>query len=134
MAETSPLDNVDRDHLIHPPDAIAKFIKRMNKRQFFGIDQRRTARYLVAETVLVRPVDLEFCPVGPPFLVVLRDLSKKGLGLVHTAPIVTRYLAAALKTADESDGDYLTIVGEVIRCRQINESMYDIGCRFLTRL
>jgi hypothetical protein len=50
---------------------------------YTGSERRGEFRHHLVEPVQVYPADETFSPVGPPTVMVIRDISARGLGLVY---------------------------------------------------
>ena len=78
---------------------------------------------------LVQPVDEKFNAIGDCFTVVTRDISPKGIGLVHSRRLDQKLLALQMRLADEE----VNVVVEVLWCRPFGPFEY-IGGRFVAKL
>jgi hypothetical protein len=68
-----------------PSPALAAFVKRQVSQgaPYTGSERRAEFRQLLVKPVLVYPADETFSPVGPSQVMVIRDISSRGLGLVY---------------------------------------------------
>jgi hypothetical protein len=85
-----------------PPKELFDFAKRQvfNTKSRQGGERRVCERDAIAVPVVVQPVDKRLMPVGGAFHVVTRDLSPKGVGLVHLVPIPGESLALHMVLAN----------------------------------
>jgi hypothetical protein len=79
--------------------------------------------------VLAQPVDEEFNAIGDPFAIVTRDISSKGVGVVHLRPIAHRFLALQMRLGDED----VNLVAEISWCRPLGPFYY-AGGSFVSKL
>ncbi len=90
-----------------------------------GAERRNERRRLLAIPVLVTPLDTRLHPVGPAVQMVLRDVSPKGLGLLHTASVNSAYLSV------HSAGSDRQVLVRRLRSRPVGE-YFDIGGEIVT--
>jgi len=83
----------------------------------------------MAISVLVQPVDEESNAVGAPFTAMTRDLSPKGIGLVHTAPIEHKLLALRMSLG----GEEVDLVAAVLWCRTLGPYYY-VGANIVSEV
>jgi PilZ domain len=133
LVHDNPLKQLDRDRLLHPPDRIASFVRRVAGRTYSGPERRARERHRVPLPVIAVPVSEDCEPMGEPFRTFTRDVSTGGVGLLHTRPLTATHLALEIGTRDGS-GTALQVLVRVLRCRRINDHLYDIGGEFVTRL
>ncbi len=96
----------------------------------YSDDERRSEkRYLMAMPVLVQPVDEQSNAVGVPFAAMSRDISPKGVGLVHTEPIEHAMLALRMSLA----GEDVKLITAVRWCRTVSPFYY-VGAEFVSKL
>jgi len=95
----------------------------LNKRRSERVDQS-----LVAPATKLGP---GFIPIGEPFQVMVANLSREGVGLVHNAPIDTEQIA--LEFSPESQSPIQVIV-RIVRQRELTPPYYELGGEFLARL
>ncbi|HUG90747.1 MAG TPA: PilZ domain-containing protein [Planctomycetaceae bacterium] len=133
LVHENPLKQLDRDRLLHPPDRIAAFVRRVAGRSYGGSERRSRERHRLPLPVIAVPVTEDCEPVDEAFRTFTRDLSTSGVGLLHTRPVNAGYLAVEIGTRD-GDGRGMQVLVRVLRCRRINDHLYDIGGQFITRL
>lgn len=116
---------------LKPPAELVSFVERQirDARSYVGLERRSERRYLMAVPLWVQPVDGQFKAIGPPFAAVTRDISPKGIGLVHTQPIDPQLLALRMSLADEE----VILAAEVVWCRPLGPFYY-IGGEFFAKL
>jgi len=117
--------------LRQPPAELVSFVERhiRDAQPYAGKERRSEGRYLMVLPVTAQPVDEQYVAIGAPFAVVTRDISPKGIGLVHTEPIDRTLLALQMSLADEE----VNLVAEVQWCRAFGPFYY-IGARFVRKL
>jgi len=130
----SPFSNLARERLIHPPDAIAAFVRRLGARPFHGVEKRARPRFAVALPMIVMPVDDKLQKAGEPFRTLTRDISTEGIGFVHTRAIRSPLVAIELEIPGSPDKTKMQMLVEILRCQAIHESLFDVGGRFVLRL
>ena len=94
-------------------------------------DRRRSPR---KTHFLVTPaINLSFTltPEGMPYSLVVTDISREGVGLVHDAPIVSSHIGLILPI---EDGEPIQVFARVVRVRNLNGELYQIGAEFVARL
>lgn len=133
LVHDNPLKLLDRDRLLHPPDRIVAFVRRVAARSYRGPERRVRERHRVPLPVIAVPVTEDCEPVGEPFRTFTRDVSTGGVGLLHTRPVTSSHLALEIGLRDGS-GAPLQVLVRVLRCRRINDHLFDIGGEFVTRL
>jgi hypothetical protein len=83
----------------------------------------------MAIPVLVQPVDGQSNAVGVPFAAMTRDISPRGVGLVHMEPIEHGLLALKMSLADEE----VNLVADVEWCKALGPFYY-VGTKFVSKL
>ncbi len=113
-----------------PPEALAAFIQQMiGEGQMFA-NRRSTARHQLVVPVTAVPVDVGFFPIGEPFTAITRDISTKGLSLIHTRAVRCERLVVELPNRS---GAAIQLVLQVARCRALGR-FYEIAGPFTMRL
>lgn len=133
LVHDNPLAVLDRDRLLHPPDRIASFVRRVAGRSYRGPERRVRERHRVPLPVIAVPVTEDCEPLEGAFRTFTRDVSTGGVGLLHTRPVTATHLALEIGLRDGS-GAALQVLVRVLRCRRINDHLFDIGGEFVTRL
>ena len=96
-----------------------------------GIDERRdSTRRHFGIKVCVIPLDSGSHPCGDAFLVMARDISTSGLGLMYPAPIESPLLALQIPIGS---GGTVQVIGRVTRCTRSGNG-FNIGVRLLKRM
>lgn len=115
---------------LEPPAALVSFVKRQirDAHSFEGDDRRADERHLMLVPVLVQPVDEQFRSVAEPFAVASRDISRNGIGLVHSEPIRHPLVALRMSLADED----VDAVARVVWCKALGPYYY-IGCELVAK-
>jgi hypothetical protein len=160
MPFDSPFKNLDRHRLVHPPEAIASFIRKLTVRKYGGEEKRGKPRYHVTIPLIVQPLDEVLKRVGEPFLALTRD--RVVAGLLTSPDRATRLLwpvSGRLRTEplpataglNESAGDLrsspvprsgdrdttmlkMQVLIEIRRCFPIHGALYELGGKFVMRL
>jgi hypothetical protein len=136
MATTFPTPETlfDRnvDDLLHPPEAIAKFVERMirNAQYYSGPERREERRYALAIPMSAVPLDATYQRAGDLFVAVSRDISTRSAALFHSRRVYTPHLAVELTAPG---GEKLRVVLKVLRCRPVG-MFYQIAGPFVSRL
>ena len=112
---------VDGNRLPQPADGVQDVA-----RQY---EQGGMARRSVAIAVTALALNADMHPVGEPFRMMTRDISKSGIGLLHDKEISAPYLAIQLPGLKNG---LVQIVAKVVRCHPMG-SVYDVGAQFIGR-
>jgi hypothetical protein len=111
-----------------PPDLAHEFLQIQHGAAPNGTVERRCEeRTPLAERAIAVPLDSHFNPVGDPFKLLLRDLSRKGIRMVHTQQVEGSHLA--LMWRNQKMQRVVALV-RVIRCQQ-QGNLFDIGSLFI---
>jgi hypothetical protein len=118
--------------LVHPAEEIADFVYRLAERltQYRGVERRSEHRYRVAIPLLAMPLDDELKSAGREFAAVTRDISSRGIAMLHLRPVESPFLAVELT---DPDGHKLEAAIEVLRCRKVDH-FYEIAGKFVTKM
>lgn len=93
------------------------------------VERRRDARYPFPFLVTLLPLGPHgLAPVGPEVVVAGKQLSERGLGFYHPAPLPYRRVLA---TVNAETGARLRCVMDVSWCRFTRVGWYESGGRFL---
>ena len=120
----------DRKKLLHPPEAIAIFVKKAVGEMKADRERRGTPRYPLVAPAIGLPMDQRLRPVDDAFAAMTRDISKSGLCLVHTRAVRAELLAVELS---DLQGETMQLVMRLLRCRPTNR-FYEIAGAFLVRM
>lgn len=95
------------------------------------LEKRRSER--VSQSLVVPGVRLceSFVPVGDAFPIMVANLSREGVGLVHDERIETEYLALEFSPTSQSP---IQVIVRVVRQREITPPYFELGGEFLARL
>jgi hypothetical protein len=109
---------------------ISKIIKQLTLEEGAFAERRREERYPVSIAIPAIAVDEKYRPLGEAFQVLTRDVSTRGISLIHTEPVKAQFLAIELPVPE---GAKTQLVIRVLRCRPV-ERFYEIGGQFVARL
>lgn len=70
-------------------------------------------------------------PEGEPFPLMVSNLSKEGVGMIHDDRIDTEYLAIELSPTSQSP---IQVILQVVRQRELTPPYFEIGGEFVVRL
>jgi len=122
--------------LIHPSEEMAAFVDQLIQRlieeghYYDGPDRRSEKRHVVAIPVRAIPLDDNLRPIGPAFMATTRDISRRGIALIHNEMLMCPLLAVELV---DIDGKQMQAAVEVLRCRPVGP-YYEIAGTFVTKL
>ena len=120
----------DRKKLVHPPEAIANFVKKAVGDMKPDCERRGMPRYPLVVPVIALPMDRRLRPVDDPFAALTRNISKSGLCLAHTRAVRAELLAVELS---DLQGETMQLVMRLLRCRTANH-FYEVAGAFLVRM
>lgn len=94
-------------------------------------EKRRSKR--IAKSLVVPAVSLGpgMVPVGDAFQVMVTNISKEGIGLVHDGQIPCQYIAIELRATPDNP---VQMIVRLVRHRQLDAIYYEIGGEFFVRL
>jgi hypothetical protein len=95
------------------------------------LEMRRSQRNAVSLAAPAIALSPSLTPTGNPFQIMVANLSREGIGLIHDEQIDTKYLA--LELAPRSDSPIQVIV-EVVRQRELVPPFFEYGGVFRARL
>jgi predicted RNA-binding Zn-ribbon protein involved in translation (DUF1610 family) len=121
---------IDRDRLVHPPQALASFVAELVKENGNLSERRAFPRRVLVAPVAVVPVDEDYLPVDDAFMAITRDVSSGGVSLVHSRAVDSKLLVVELP---KSGGEVIQVAVRVLRCRPLGR-FYEIGGVFVVRL
>jgi hypothetical protein len=75
----------------------------------------------------VYPADENFNPIGPSSAMVIRDISSRGLGLVHEEPVDWPLILVRIPLVETE-----SLVGAVVRWRRAAGPFHAMGCEIQT--
>ncbi len=120
----------DRKKLVHPPEAIARFVKKAVGAMKPDYERRGVPRYPLVVPAIALPMNKRLRPIDDPFATLTRNISKSGLSLVHTRAVQAELLAVELR---DLQGETMQLVMRLLRCRSINR-FYELAGAFLVRM
>ena len=134
MPITSPFEGIDRDRLIHPPSAIAAFVKLVTgHRHFDGEEKRGKTRRKTALPIIVQAMDSDLRTAGPAFRTLTQDISTEGIGFVHTEQITAPFVAVEIENPSQPDKPKMQVLVQRRRCQKIHDRLFHIGGKFVLR-
>ena len=98
--------------------------------KYTGCERCVSQRFPVNISVPVVPVDEAYNTIGDLFMLTIRNISARGVDLVHNHPIKSKFLALELPGRENQTPTELVI--KVLRCQPIG-SVYEIAGRFVMR-
>jgi len=95
------------------------------------LDKRRSER--VVQSLVVPAVKLVdgFVPVEEPFQLMVANLSREGIGLIHSEPIDSDYLVIEFSPKSKSP---IQVIVHLVRQRELTPPYYELGGEFMVRL
>ena len=110
---------------LQPLPALLAFVQRQvsQAEPYTGQERWEALRQLLARPVLVYPADENFSPSGPSRIMVIRDISPRGLGLVHEEPLEWPLILVRI-----SFPEIEALVGAVVRWSRPAGPFYVMGC------
>jgi hypothetical protein len=96
---------------------------------YAGPERRSEHRMLLVMPVIVQGVDEELGPLGEPQAMVVRDLTKKGLGLVHEQPFPHERIIVRLSYPEEGK-----LLAAEVRWNKALGPFYHLGCEVVAKL
>lgn len=112
------------------PQLVA-FVKRQirNAALLAGPERRDECRQAIIVPAIVQPIDRQFRAIDAPIAMVTRDVTARGIALVHEDRILFDLLAMQLGLPDEET----ILVGEV-RWKKPVGPYYSCGCEVIAKL
>ena len=130
---THPAISFDGQALLPPTPEMSAFVAAWDRAEsnIDSDDERRAVRrFPMTMPIPAVEIDADFQPVGIPFTVFTRDISTRGIALVHSHALDAKRLAIELTGAA---GEKIQVVLDVLRSTAIH-GFYEIGCRYVCRL
>lgn len=94
-------------------------------------DQRRSERVLHSLVVPAVKLDASMNPFGKSFQVMVANISREGVGMVHSGPIDSEYIALKLPLDDDEP---IQVVARIVRERELKKPLREFGGEFFVRL
>jgi hypothetical protein len=126
----------DPKTLIHPPEEISNFVDGLIKRlieeghYYDGPDRRTEKRHVVAMQVHARPLSEDLQPLGPAFVATTKDISKRGIAIIHFEPVTSPLLAIELS---DLNGKKFQGAVEIRRCRPVGP-YFEVAGEYVTKV
>jgi hypothetical protein len=122
---------IDHPLALWPSRALLTFVERQVSRAdaFFGDDRRTEQRAMIVMPVIVQAVDAQLAPVGSPQSMVVRDVTPKGLGLVHEQVFDHDRFVVRLSHPEEG-----TLLAAEVRWNKALGPYYYLGCEIVAKL
>jgi DNA-binding response OmpR family regulator len=118
------LRSIDWHGFENPVAELTDFLQRLSRPAPYGlVERRRSVRIAMKEIAIAIPLDERFEPLADPFKLVVRDLSRRGIGLVHSKLVEGSYLALMWRSKERKR---VVVLVHVTRCRLLS-GFYDIG-------
>ena len=115
---------------IVPSAEMSDLIQRLAPDNYEGDERRSEERTPVVAVVPAVEVDKDYQPVGAEFTVVTRNISTRGISLLHEEKISATHLAIELPGDQEPKPQ---VVMEIIHSRQVGDA-YEIGGKFVAKM
>ena len=95
------------------------------------LNKRRSER--VAQSLVVPAVKLGngFVPIDDPFPLMVSNLSREGVGMIHDDRIETEYIAIEFSPTSQSP---IQVIVRLVRQRELSPPYFELGGEFLVRL
>jgi len=118
-------------HSLWPSRALLTFVERQVCRAeaYFGDERRDEQRVMIAMPVIVQAVDENLAPLGEPQAMVVRDVTPKGLGLVHEEAFEHQRIVVRLSYPEEG-----TLLAAEVRWNKALGPFYHLGCEVVAKL
>ncbi len=94
-------------------------------------NHRRSQRVPQSLVVPAVTMSLDLTPIGVPFNVMVANLSKEGIGLVHNSRIYAPYIAIQLETKGKQP---IQAIVRLVRERELESPFFEVGGEFYVRL
>ncbi|HEX5470421.1 MAG TPA: response regulator [Lacipirellulaceae bacterium] len=121
---TTALRSIDWHSFPNPPVELTDFLRRLSRPAPYGFtDRRKSGRIKYNEVAIAIPLSAQFEPLGEPHKLIIRDVSRHGIGLVHSKQVDGCYLAVMWRTRKK---ERVIVLAHVLRCQRL-DGFYDIG-------
>lgn len=94
-------------------------------------NQRRSERSPESLVVPAVELDHELVPTGEPFQIMVSNLSREGVGLIHDSQIDVDHIAIKLSIDNQEP---IQVVVKIVRQRELTPPYYELGGLFKYRL
>jgi hypothetical protein len=114
-----------------PSRALLTFVERQVCRpeNYGGTERRADQRLLLVMPVIVQGVDEQLMPLGDPQAMVVRDLTRTGLGLVHEQAFPHERIVVRLRYPEEG-----ALLAAEVRWNKPLGPFYHLGCEVVAKL
>jgi hypothetical protein len=118
---------------LHPSASLVAFVKRQvrNAQLQAGPERREELRQMIVVSAIVQPVDENHQPIGEPVAMVTRDITARGVGLVHEEPLWHERVAIRLDAEGLDVNEIL--IADVVWNRPLGPFCL-IGCEVTARV
>jgi hypothetical protein len=125
------MPNSALESLLHPPEAVVKFIKRLIAEycEYDGPERRTETRSCVAVPVTIQSLDDDYRPLAAPVSTITRNLSGGGVGIVLDQPVKCNFLLVRLTM---KSGETMNLIATVRHCTQTGDR-FQVGARFVVK-
>ncbi len=123
LAEAMPIDETVRQQAINLSNRRAADSAGHDKRR-----SERVSRSLVAPAIRISEA---LTPIGKPFRIMVANISREGIGLVHSDRIYPERIAIELPSSNE---DPMQLIARIVRDRPLTYPFYELGGEFVLRL
>lgn len=122
---------IDHPLALWPSRALLTFVERQvtHSEQHASTERRSEQRLLLVMPVIVQAVDERLEPIGEPQAMVVRDFTRKGLGLVHEQPFPHSRVVVRLTYPEEG-----TLLAAEVHWNRALGPFYHLGCEVVAKL
>ena len=122
---------INRPLALWPSRALMTFVERQvsHSEPYAGAERRSDQRLLLVMPVIVQGVSEDLEPLGDPQAMVVRDLTRKGLGLVHEQPFPHTRVIVRLSYPEEG-----TLLAAEVQWAKPLGPFYHLGCEVVAKL
>lgn len=113
-------------------DAAARVLNGASTVEWHGLERRAQRRHLVGRTCVAQSLDEEWLEVDQPILVFVKDVSRDGLGILHTERIASEHIVVVLPLLRGTEE--VRVIGRVVRHRELEEKLHEHGIELIARL
>jgi hypothetical protein len=126
----------DKRAITHPSEDISAFVDGLIRQliqeghYYVGPDRRAEHRHAIAISVRAMPLTKDLQPAGEAFVTTTKDISRKGIALIHGVAITSPFLAIELT---DLDGKKFQGAVEIRRCRPVGP-YFEIAGEYVTKV
>lgn len=114
---------IDWKRLPNPPKELPGVLRQLSRSNRQKGARRSEGRVTMNRRAVALQMTNDFEPVGHPFKLAIRDVSRHGIGLLHSEPLSSQLIVVSWKGLNK---DWIAVVARVLRCRQVGD-FYDVG-------